>query len=74
MVFGPFENQSEAEACIVEQIEYFSKRGVPFVWYLDENHHQDLKDRLIDCGFIDEGVFQGMILKFKIGRCFENRI
>jgi hypothetical protein len=40
---------------------YFQTAKLPFVWYVDENGNQELKQRLIQHGFENEGVFQGVI-------------
>jgi hypothetical protein len=46
---------------IDEQLAYFNKANVPFVWYLDEESSPEFKQKLIERGFQDGGIFRGVI-------------
>lgn len=54
-VFGTPNN----DECIQKQIAYFQKEKMPFVWYLDEG--SPAKQKLLDHGFQDAGIFQGVM-------------
>lgn len=47
--------------CIEEQIRYFNKAKMPWVWYVDENSSNEFKQKLLEYGFKDGGVFRGVI-------------
>ncbi len=49
------------DQCIDEQLAYFGKAKVPFVWYLDEDADPKLMQRLLDRGFQDGGIFRGVL-------------
>jgi hypothetical protein len=53
--------QSDWNACIDEQFNYFNKAKLPFTWYLDEGASLEFKTHLINRGFQDIGVFRGVI-------------
>lgn len=44
---------------IAGQMEQFNK--LPFVWFVDEKTSQEFKDKLLEHGFKDTGLFQGVI-------------
>jgi Acetyltransferase (GNAT) domain len=44
---------------IEEQLRFFEK--IPFVWYLNENENPEFKQKLLERGFTDGGIFQGVI-------------
>lgn len=64
---NPFHNgvigfpEKDWDSCIDEQIEYFKNLNMPFVWYVDEKSSPECKQVLLDHGFIDGAVFQGVI-------------
>lgn len=47
--------------CITQQMKYFKKAKMPFVWFVDENTNQPLEQALLRRGFIFSGVFQGVV-------------
>ncbi len=49
------------DKCIDEQLNYFHTAKLPFVWYVDEDSSPDFKQRLLDHGFQDGGIFRGVI-------------
>ncbi len=53
--------ETDWDACIEEQLKYFEKAQLPFVWYLDEGANPKFKQKLLDRSFHDEGVFRGVI-------------
>ncbi|MCH9631095.1 MAG: hypothetical protein S4CHLAM37_11080 [Chlamydiia bacterium] len=53
--------KSRYDQCIDAQMNYFKKEEVPFVWYVDETEDPEFKKKLLDRGFIDLGVFQGLL-------------
>lgn len=61
MVMGfPPNNEEE---CIEEQLAYFHKAQMPFFWYVTQEESEEFKKKLIDKGFQDVGIFQGVIGK-----------
>lgn len=58
-VFGA--PQEDQDNYIQKQLDYFTKAKTPFVWYLDENSHQDFQQKLLNHGFQEEGIFRGVI-------------
>lgn len=46
---------------ITQQMDYFKKLNMPFVWYVDENSNHQFMDKLSDHNFKDVGIFQGVI-------------
>lgn len=51
----------EQDQYIREQIDYFNKVKMPFVWYVDEESRVQFKEKLIENGFRAAGVFRGVI-------------
>lgn len=49
------------DTCIMEQISYFNEAKMPWVWQLDENSNSEFKQKLLEYGFQNEGVFRGVI-------------
>lgn len=49
------------DACIKDQIRYFNEAKMPWVWCLDENVSNEFKQKLMEHGFKDDGVFRGVI-------------
>jgi predicted GNAT family acetyltransferase len=47
--------------CIEEQLTYFANAKMPFCWYEDEESNPQFKQNLLDRGFTNGGVFQGVI-------------
>lgn len=60
-VIGSLDPEYDWDNVINEQLRYFNKAKMPFVWYVDENSNQKFKDKLKDHGFKDGGIFQGVI-------------
>jgi hypothetical protein len=64
---GPFFNpvfgcpSDSWDARIEEQCSYFAEAKVPFVWYVDEESSPEFKKKLLDHGFQDGGILQGVI-------------
>lgn len=59
-VIGCPENGNWDET-ISEQIRFFNEAKMPFVWYLDEESNSEFKKKLLDYGFLDGGIFKGVI-------------
>jgi len=59
-VIGAAEN-GNMDASIDEQLSYFNKAKMPFVWYLNEESDPEFKKKLIARGFQDAGIFRGVI-------------
>ncbi len=53
--------ESDSDQCIKEQLAYFAEQGVSFIWYVNEDASPSFKEKLIKYGFVDEGIFQGVI-------------
>lgn len=53
--------EKDWDLCIEEQLRYFDKAKMPFVWFLDEDVSPKFKQKLFDRGFKDDGIFHGMI-------------
>jgi hypothetical protein len=51
------------ETFIADKKTEFKNLGLPFAWFIDENHGADFKQKLLRLGFQDAGVFQGVIGK-----------
>lgn len=49
------------DTCIEEQLKFFKDAQMPFVWFLDENSSTEFKQKLLDYGFQDGGIFRGVI-------------
>ncbi len=48
------------DAAIQEQIAFFTAQKVPFVWYVDVGAQAAFKQKLIDNGFADTGMFRAI--------------
>ena len=59
-VFGFPGDKNAFEKCIDEQLSYFKEARLPFVWYLDEDTSDEVKQVLLDRGFQNLGVFRGV--------------
>lgn len=46
---------------IKQQMNYFNKLNMPFVWYVDENSNRKFMDKLNNYNFKNVGVFQGVL-------------
>lgn len=46
---------------IEEQLSYFAKLKMPFVWYVNDNEDPEFKEKLKAHGFKDVGIFRGVI-------------
>lgn len=53
--------RSHWEPIIKEQLDYFSRVGMPFVWLIDANEGDEFKKTLIEYGFKDAGTLQGVM-------------
>jgi hypothetical protein len=51
----------EWQSVIEEEIGYFQEAAVPFVWYVNEKETAQFQEMLSSQGFIDKGVFKGVI-------------
>ena len=49
------------DQCIDAQMRFFKEAKVPFVWYVDEVADQEFKKKLLERGFTDSGIFQGLL-------------
>ncbi len=58
-VLGTPEGNSESN--IKQQFVYFNKIKMPFIWYVDESSDSAFKNKLIEQGFQDIGIFRGVI-------------
>lgn len=52
---------TNADLCIKQQLDFFNDAKMPFIWCLNEDAHLEFKQKLIDHGFINEGVYQGVM-------------
>ncbi len=43
------------------ELEQFNKANLSFVWYVDETANPEFKEKLKEHGFLDSGIFQGVI-------------
>ncbi len=59
-VFGYPDERAGWNDCIQDQLNFFKKFNLPFVWYIDANGSQAFKDSLIALGFKNIGVFRGV--------------
>jgi hypothetical protein len=63
----PYENivmgipSKDWDEVIQEQLHFFNKAKVPFVWYLDESADLQFKEKLQKQGFQDVGLLRGVI-------------
>lgn len=46
---------------ITQQLDYFKKLKMPFVWYVDDNSNHEFIDKLNSHNFKDVGIFQGVM-------------
>lgn len=60
-VFSYPEISDSWDESIQEQLDFFGQANVPFVWYVDEEGSSDFKQKLIDHGFQNAGVFRGVV-------------
>jgi len=60
-IIGNYDSIKNKDACIKDQLDYFNQSATPFVWYVDENASQEIKDKLIQHGFMNAGVIRGVI-------------
>jgi hypothetical protein len=61
VVFESPDSAADGDACIEQQLAYFHKAKMPFVWYVSEEGGSEFKEKLIRHGFQDVGVFRGVI-------------
>ncbi len=59
-VFDYPADQKNWDQCIEEQLAYFKKHGLSFVWYVDENASDEFKQKLTAHGFANVGIFRGV--------------
>ncbi|MBU6446809.1 MAG: hypothetical protein KGQ49_05370, partial [Verrucomicrobia bacterium] len=66
-IAAPFQNalfgipQAEDwDACIEEQLAYFKKVNMPFVWYVDMDASPEFEQKLLAHGFTNGGVFRAV--------------
>jgi len=60
MVMGYSTEESHWDDYIEEQVTLFKKAKLPFVWYVDEEGSPQFKEKLIQHGFKEAGVFRGV--------------
>jgi len=53
--------KSNWDQCIKEQLNFFQSAKMPFVWYVDEDTDPAFKEKLLNHGFQNGGIFQGVI-------------
>lgn len=53
--------EGDAEAIIEQQLVCFNKIKIPFIWYIDETSDSNFKNKLLEQGFQDIGIFRGVI-------------
>lgn len=53
--------ETDCDLCIENQLRYFNAAQMPFVWFLDEEVSPNFKQKLLDRGFHNEGVYRGVI-------------
>jgi hypothetical protein len=58
-VIGWLKNPQEYDACITEELQFFG--STPFFWYVDEDATFEFKEALKKHGFIDAGIFRGVM-------------
>lgn len=58
-VMGSLEDPQEYDARIEEEINFFGT--TPFFWYVDEDTSPEFKEALKKHGFIDAGIFRGVM-------------
>ncbi|HEV7736276.1 MAG TPA: hypothetical protein VGO47_02745, partial [Chlamydiales bacterium] len=56
--------ENNADASIEEQVAIFKKLELPFVWYVDESTDPIFKTKLIEHGFQELGIYQGVMKDF----------
>ncbi len=61
MVMGYPAHENQWDSYIEEQRNFFKRAGVPFVWYVNEDSNQEFKAKLLNHGFKEGGVFQGVV-------------
>lgn len=49
------------DSSIREQFVYFKEAKAPFVWYVDEEADPAFKEKLLEHGFQDGGIFRGVV-------------
>lgn len=60
-VIGAPDSKHNWDHFINQQLDYFKKSKIPFVWYVDENSNQEFIEKLKSRNFKDIGIFQGVI-------------
>ncbi len=58
-VTGWVQNKQDYDSRITQQLEFFGK--MPFFWYVDENADPAFQEALKMHGFVDAGIFRGVI-------------
>jgi hypothetical protein len=58
-VMGWVQDFKDYDQRIVEQLQFFGK--TPFFWYVDEKANPAFKEALKKHGFVDEGIFRGVV-------------
>jgi hypothetical protein len=60
-MMGIPDSKCDWDQFIAQQLDYFKKLNIPFVWYVEENSNPEFLDKLNSYNFKDVGVFQGVI-------------
>lgn len=58
-VMGWIQDSKDYDQRIVEQLQFFGK--TPFFWYVDENASPAFEEALKKQGFVDVGIFRGVV-------------
>ena len=58
-VIGWLGDPKEYDACITDELKFFG--DVPFFWYVEEHASSEFKEALKKHGFVDAGIFRGVI-------------
>lgn len=61
MIMGHPAQENQWDSHIEEQLDIFKKVHMPFAWYVDEEANWKFKEKLIQYGFKDAGILQGVV-------------